>query len=94
MKCCATVIKVRFQNEEISNFKNGQKEGEKETRSKIITQKKTKFVELWSDSCGARRLWEAPPLAARPYCTTTNVLTSTVYTNSSVLHLNFGMTRL
>jgi len=49
-------IEVRIQNEEMSDFKNGRKEGGKETRSKLTARKRKKSVELWSDSSGARRL--------------------------------------
>jgi len=66
-------IEVRIQNEEMSDFKNGRKEGGKETRSKLTARKRTKSVELWSDpvargGSGA----DAPLLAARPTAWTTS----------------------
>jgi len=43
-------------NEEMSDLRNEKKEEGKKARSNITDQKRTKSVELWSYSCGARRL--------------------------------------
>jgi len=46
--------------------KTGKKEGGKGARSNTTDQKRTKSVELWSDTCGSGSGAKAPPLAARP----------------------------
>jgi hypothetical protein len=50
------IVQLRFQIEEMFDLKNGEKEGGKSARSNQIGRKRTKSIELWSDSCGTRWL--------------------------------------